>query len=133
MGKTKPLTATFLLLGLLTLGSHGKALAETSPFAEEGQGFSPALWLVNIYREHISPIDGDRCPSLPPCSTYCFQAVRKHGFLMGWMMTVDRLLHEGKEETNVSPVVYSDGKWKIFDPVQNNDFWWYGPATHHED
>jgi hypothetical protein len=50
--------------------------------------------------------------------------MEKHGFFLGWMMTVDRLLHEGQEETKVSPVVYFEGKWRIFDPVQNNDFWW---------
>ena len=44
---------------------------------------------------------------------------------MGWLMTVDRLIHEGREETAVSPVVYSEGKWKIFDPLKNNDFWWF--------
>lgn len=41
-------------------------------------------------------------------------------------MTVDRLLHEGREETAVSPIVYHGGRPKIFDPVENNDFWWYG-------
>jgi hypothetical protein len=40
-------------------------------------------------------------------------------------MTVDRLIHEGNEETKVSPVVFSGGKKKIYDPVENNDFWWH--------
>jgi len=40
-------------------------------------------------------------------------------------MTVDRLIHEGNEETSVSPLIYSKGEWKILDPVENNDFWWY--------
>jgi hypothetical protein len=53
--------------------------------------------------------------------------MEKHGFFLGWMMTVDRLLHEGQEETKVSPVVYYEGKWMLFDPVWNNDFWWYQP------
>jgi len=44
---------------------------------------------------------------------------------MGWIMTVDRLIHEGEEEKKVSPVVYHRGRWKIYDPVENNDFWWY--------
>lgn len=133
MATAKRLTATLLVLGLLLFGSHGKAFADNSPPPQEAQGFDPALWLVNLYRNHISPIDGDRCPSVPSCSSYSLQAIQKHGFFMGWMMTVDRLLHEGEEETSVSPVVYSDGQWKIFDPVQNNDFWWYRPATQHED
>ena len=133
MGTAKRLTSTLLVLGLLVFGSHGKAFAEPSPPPEEKEGFNPALWLVNLYREHISPIDGDRCPSVPSCSSYSFQAIQKHGFFMGWMLTVDRLIHEGKEETRVSPVVYSDGQWKIFDPIQNNDFWWHRPATPHDD
>ena len=44
-------------------------------------------------------------------------------------MTVDRLIHEGKEETEVSPMVYAHGKWKIYDPVENNDFWWHTPSS----
>ena len=133
MGKAKRLTSTLLLLGLLILGSDGEASAQTSPRHEETAGLNPALWLVNLYRNHISPLDGDRCPSLPTCSSYSVQAMEKHGLFLGWMMTVDRLLHEGQEETKVSPVVYHEGKWKVFDPVQNNDFWWYGPATRHDD
>jgi hypothetical protein len=129
MGTVKRLTTTLLVLGLLTLGSHGKALAEPSSPPDTPGGFNPALWLVNLYREHISPIDGDRCPSLPTCSTYSVQALKKHGFFIGWMMTVDRLIHEGEEETKVSPVVYYEGKWRILDPVQNNDFWWYHPVV----
>jgi len=132
MGTAKRLTSTLLVLGLLILGSYGKAPAEPSHPPDETESFSPALWLVNLYREHVSPIDGDRCPSLPTCSSYSFQSFEKHGFFLGWMMTVDRLIHEGQEETRVSPLVYSDGQWKIFDPVRNNDFWWYHPAAEND-
>jgi len=129
MGTAKRLTSILLVLGFLILGSYGKASAEPSHPPDETEGFNPALWLVNLYREHISPIDGDRCPSLPSCSAYCVQAMQKHGFFLGWMMTVDRLVHEGQEETTVSSVVFPEGKWKIYDPVWNNDFWWYRPVS----
>jgi hypothetical protein len=129
MGTAKRLTSILLLLGLLNFADCDKALSQTSPPREETIGFHPALWLLNLYRNHVSPIDGDRCPSLPTCSSYSVQAMQKHGFFLGWMMTVDRLLHEGQEETKVSPVVYHEGKWRIFDPVQNNDFWWNHPVT----
>ena len=129
MGTAKRLTFILLVLGLLIFGSYGKAPAEPSSPHDETGGFNPALWLVNLYREHISPIDGDRCPSLPTCSSYSLQAMEKHGFFLGWMMTVDRLLHEGKEEARVSPVIYFEGNWRIFDPVRNNDFWWYHPVA----
>jgi len=46
---------------------------------------------------------------------------------MGWMMTVDRLFHEGSEEKKVSPLVYDHGRLKIYDPVEDNDFWWFRP------
>jgi uncharacterized protein len=132
METAKRLSLTLLVLVLLTLGSYGRVFAEPSSPPDETGSFNPALWLVNLYRDHVSPIDGDRCPSLPTCSSYSLQAFEKHGFFLGWMMTVDRLIHEGREETRVSPVVYSEGQWKIYDPVQNNDFWWYHPAVEND-
>ena len=98
-----------------------------SDASHEEHSFSLGAWLISLYSKHISTVDGDRCPSFPPCSAYSAQAFKKHGFFMGWMMTVDRLIHEGKEETKVSPVIFSGGKWKIYDPVENNDFWWDFP------
>lgn len=101
---------------------------------ENRPGLNPGAWLVSIFKEHISAVDSDRCPSIPSCSSYCVKAIKKHGFFIGWIMTVDRLIHEGSEETRSSPIVYSKGKWKIYDPVENNDFWWYHPKNreHHE-
>lgn len=84
-------------------------------------------WLASFFSEHISAVDGDRCPSEPTCSSYSAQAFRKHGFFIGWVMTVDRLIHEG-DEGSVSPVVRRNGRLKIFDPVENNDFWWYSQS-----
>jgi len=91
----------------------------------EGPSFNLGMWLATIYRYYISPVDGSRCPSWPSCSSYSALAFKKHGFFMGWIMTVDRLIHEGKEETSVSPLVYTGEGWKILDPVENNDFWWF--------
>ena len=51
---------------------------------------------------------------------------------MGWLMTVDRLIHESDED-KVSPVVVRDGKGKIIDPLENNDFWWYSENRAVED
>ena len=96
-----------------------------SSSSEEASGFNPAQWLLSIYKNHISPVNAGRCPSYPSCSSYAEQAMKKHGFFMGWIMTVDRLIHEGREETAVSPYIYSDGELLILDPVENNDFWWY--------
>ena len=99
----------------------------------EGTGFNPGLQLISFYKNHISPVDSDRCPSYPTCASYAEQAFQKHGFIMGWMMTVDRLIHEGDEEASVSPFVHMDGEVKIFDPVENNDFWWDLPEVEDHD
>ena len=77
---------------------------------QEKPGFNLGAAFVSIFRDHLSAVDGERCPSVPTCSEYGVQAFKKHGFFKGWMMTVDRLIHEGKEETAVSPLIYSDGK-----------------------
>lgn len=80
--------------------------------------------VLDFYQKYISPLDMSECPSYPRCSEYVRSVVRKHGFWVGWIMTVDRLLHEGEEELKVSKSVIVDGKLKILDPPENNDFWW---------
>jgi len=100
---------------------------------KERSAFNLGMWLASIYKDYISPVDGSKCPSWPSCSSYSASAFKKHGFFMGWIMTVDRLIHEGKEETSVSPLVFTDEGWKILDPVENNDFWWFrGDRKEHE-
>ena len=91
---------------------------------ETGSKENPGVWLSSFFRDIISPVDGDRCPSLPSCSSYSVNAFKKHGFFSGWLMTVDRLLHEG-DEGSVSPKVYHDGRFRVLDPVENNDYWWF--------
>jgi Putative membrane protein insertion efficiency factor len=133
----------FILSALLILwwleGTTGKAIAggvrETTATAShaEPEAKNTGAWLVSIFRDYISAVDGDRCPSVPSCSSFSVQAFNRHGFVMGWLMTVDRLIHEGKEETDVSPLVYANGRLKIYDPVENNDFWWPKPYEDPED
>jgi hypothetical protein len=115
----------FLILSFFLVAiSYSPCVAGEDETADKS-GFNLGTWLISLYRDHISPVDGSRCPSIPSCSSYSAKAFKKHGFFIGWMMTVDRLIHEGNEETSVSPLVYSSGGWKILDPVENNDFWWY--------
>jgi len=88
-------------------------------------------WLASFFSQHVSAVDGDRCPSEPTCSSFSVQAFKKHGLAVGWLMTVDRLIHEG-DEWSVSPVKNRGGKVKIIDPIENNDFWWYPDAVQSE-
>ena len=100
--------------------------AEPSSGQSQSRG-NVGTWLASFFRDHISAVDGDRCPSSPSCSAYSLKAFQKHGFFVGWVMTVDRLIHEG-DEPKVSPMVRQNGKYYVFDPVENNDFWWHNGA-----
>lgn len=90
--------------------------------------FSSGQWvvegLVGFYKNYISPVDGDRCPSYPTCSQYAIEAVRKHGALVGMVMGFGRLIHES-DEIYQAPKIWKDGFYRSYDPVENNDFWWY--------
>jgi hypothetical protein len=82
------------------------------------------LWLgVKGFRETIGAVDGDRCRMAPTCSAYSLQAIETHGFFMGILMTIDRLLHE-IDEMELAPVVMVHGEARFSDPVSANDFWW---------
>lgn len=112
---------------LVAASEKGGSAPSGTSVDERRVATNPAMWFVSFYRKHISAVDGDRCPSVPSCASYSVEAMKKHGFFVGWVMTVDRLIHEGREEASVSPMVLSEGRWKIYDPVANNDFWWYHP------
>ncbi len=88
-----------------------------SPGQRLGEG------VIRIFQKYISPIDGDRCPSYPTCSQYGVEAVRKHGVGIGFVMTFDRLMHES-DETRRVPLVKIGDRYRYYDPVENNDFWW---------
>jgi uncharacterized protein len=79
--------------------------------------------VFRFFQEYISPVDGDRCPSYPTCSQYAQEAVRKHGVLIGLVMTFDRLIHES-DETRRAPLIRAGESYRYYDPVENNDFWW---------
>ena len=83
-----------------------------------------ALAGINFFSEYISRVDGDRCPMYPTCASYSRQAFKKHGFLTGVVMTADRLIHENTE-MECAPLVKVGTSIRYYDPVSNNDFWWY--------
>jgi hypothetical protein len=51
------------------------------------------------------------------------EAVRKHGLLVGLVMTFDRLIHES-DEIQSAPLIRVNESYRYLDPVGNNDFWW---------
>jgi len=122
------------LLAIFSFAPHGICGETSGPESGTGRPHCMAgkieseknvgAWFAQVFRDHISRVDGDRCPSIPSCSSYSVMAFKKHGFIVGWLMTVDRLIHEW-DEGSVSPSVYNNGRLHVHDPVENNDFWWF--------
>jgi len=77
-----------------------------------------------FYSNYITKIDGARCEHRPTCSRYSLDAVRKHGMVLGSMLTIDRLLR-GPQSSSLRglPVLkYHEGQPYFSDPVEENDF-----------
>jgi putative membrane protein insertion efficiency factor len=100
-----------------------KAGAQEVAASSPGAGQRAVQGAIRFFQGYISPVDGDRCPCYPTCSQYAIEAVKKHGALIGLVMTFDRLIHETDEIRQV-PLMKIHGSYRYFDPVENNDFWW---------
>ncbi len=81
---------------------------------------------LRFFQQVISPVDGARSTMYPTGSAYARQALNKHGALLGSVLTIERLMHEGNEE-QVAPRVKKYGLWRVYDPVEANDWWWHNP------
>jgi len=79
---------------------------------------------IRFYQRFLRHQWGWTCAYYPSCSDYALLAVRKHGALVGFLMTFDRLQHEA-DEGRVSPPIRIGGQIKVYDPLENNDYWWY--------
>lgn len=105
-------------------GGGETAIREKQPTAE-GNGGALQTFLRGFFQA-VSNVDGDRCPMTPTCSTYSLQAMARHSLILGWIMTVDRLIRESDEQ-RYCPWVLMDGSWHCLDPVEANDAWWASP------
>ncbi len=133
----KALLFSFLVTLILPAGGYagegrweepwGKEVPASAPAMKKPIPSSPGQRLaeggIRIFQRYISPVDGDRCPSYPTCSQYGVEAVRTHGAVIGFVMTFDRLMHESDEIRRV-PLVKVGDRYRYYDPVENNDFWW---------
>jgi len=77
------------------------------------------LGAVDLYRNRISPIQGQRCGFYPTCSAFGRQAVSEYGVLQGVIMTADRLTRCNifKEP---GPDYFLLPGGRLFDPVSAN-------------
>ncbi|RPJ78336.1 MAG: membrane protein insertion efficiency factor YidD [Deltaproteobacteria bacterium] len=96
---------------------------EQKPEKEQLDG-NPLVLPIQFFRQYLSGADGDRCPTYPSCSRYALDAIKKHGGITGWIMTCDRLMRCGRDEVSHSPSIHIQQRFFVYDPVENNDFWW---------
>jgi putative membrane protein insertion efficiency factor len=83
--------------------------------------------IIRFYQTFVSGADGNRCPMYPSCSEYAARALKKHGPVMGWIMTCDRLMRCGRSDARLAPEIRIQDRPRIYDPVSANDFWWFTP------
>ncbi len=81
-------------------------------------------FVFKAYSGYLTRIDGARCEHRPTCSRYALLAVKRHGYVIGGWMTVERLLR-GNRSSVLRPLeIYKieEGRRYYYDPVENNDF-----------
>lgn len=123
MAALATLASCLVALVLLYACAHRKAgpelIHESGPVREHTH--SPAASIVEFYRGplgHLTAVRAGECPMHPSCSEYSRQSFERHGFLIGWVMTMDRLMRCGRDEIRFAPRVYVHGRWKFYDPVK---------------
>ncbi len=51
-----------------------------------------AITIVKLYKIIISPMFRPSCRFYPTCSTYSIEALKKHGFIKGGILSVKRIV-----------------------------------------
>jgi len=115
------LVIVFVLLADVALPQDKNSEPEEKPVDDS------LVFPVRLYKKYASGADGARCPMVPSCSTYSVDAFHKHGAIMGWIMTCDRLMRCGRDEIGHAKPIQVGGKLRGPDSLENNDFWWERP------
>lgn len=118
--------ATVIGLGILILFCAGCAAScPASAPPETASGLLASM--IRFYQgplDHLAAVRMGSCPMAPSCSEFALAAMEKHGLILGWVMTCDRLLRCGGDETRLSSEVWTPGGFKTADALEQNDFWW---------
>lgn len=95
----------------LHIEKHRSSLYDTPPVK------NPLIYgmdlLVTFHQNIISPVDGPRSSFRPTSSRYMLLAMKRHGFIKGYIMGCDRLMRENSDpwlyrKKEINGVVY---KW----------------------
>lgn len=119
----------FLLsnLCLFSLPLHSQAESPQKRTTSTDAASGPEITPIGLFRSLISKADGERCPMTPTCSRYASEAFAKKGMVIGWILTCDRLLRCGRDETRLAPKIRINGRVHAYDPLSANTFWWDTP------
>ncbi|KPJ58647.1 MAG: hypothetical protein AMJ42_02905 [Deltaproteobacteria bacterium DG_8] len=79
--------------------------------------------LIIFFQKVISPVDGATCDFYPTCSAYAKQALKKHGLFIGLAMANERITRDHTPKGY--DLIFKFGRYYIYDPVENNDFWFH--------
>jgi len=115
------------LLGMLFVSFPISCANTMTTHKESERSLNPLGAVVEFYQgplNHLSAVKRSGCPMYPSCSQYCKESLQKHGFFVGWVMSCDRLMRCGRDETELSPRIMVDGELKYYDPVQANEILW---------
>ena len=125
MELNKNLCLLSLILFCLVVEPALPALAQNPNPAEDALPQEGSLFLspITFYQKVISPAAGHRCQMRPSCSAYSKEAFQTHGFFLGWIMTCDRLMRCGRDETGLSPGILTSEGRLTRDPLSQNDSW----------
>jgi putative component of membrane protein insertase Oxa1/YidC/SpoIIIJ protein YidD len=114
----------FVLLWTLAI----QACAHTSQNQTESMMANDSFYqgVIEFYGgplNHLKSVRRGECPMYPSCSEYSRQAIARFGLIKGWVMTMDRLIRCGRDEIRIAPKIWVNGKWKYYDPIENNNLW----------
>ncbi len=71
--------------------------------------------VIWFHQNILSPVDGPRSHFRPSSSAYMLAAIKRHGFLKGYILGCDRLLRENSEKW-IYPTIEYDGHILKWDP-----------------
>ena len=50
------------------------------------------ILIIKIYQYFISPLLGSKCRFMPSCSEYFIEALKSHGFIVGFNLGIKRII-----------------------------------------
>lgn len=116
--------AILISIGFGPLGGQVLADPPTLPGSHGNNTVARSASPLVLLQQFVSRADGERCPMYPTCSQYARQAIAEEGLLKGWVLTTDRLLRCGRDETRLAPPINVHGVRHTYDPLVANTFWW---------